>query len=367
MMMVHQAKQRWILGGIVGAVGLWAGLVACSDGGVDDDATLGSESHWLVYCDVAQACGDGTCTCGVCSDACTTDADCSAIPGASVCVGAEDGCGVGVCGQACSTDADCAASGLSCQDGSCRASGQWVCDGLQQVDRDTRSIAVVHSPVAVSSRAVDCIDITPAIDGIYCAEEGAQLQAVQDPEEQVVSGVCYPGFGIGEQPPSEVFLDVEDGLLLSQFSSGVRVALGETELEGPLTVAAEGAVLRGEGVSATTLKGGLVLENNNARIRGLTIEGDLTLPDNANNIALSNCRITGNLIIQSNNAFVVDCIVLGDLDLRGDNATLARVDIGGVFDRDSSPAHCLGVASLQMGGDDDDDDDDDDEDGIFCP
>ena len=335
-------RQGWNPTIAVLALLLMAPLFACSED--ESEPTLGSESHWLVYCDAAEACGDGACTCGVCSDGCDADADCGGVPGAEVCVGPRDGCGVGVCAAACETDADCAEAGLSCQDGACVTGGQWVCDGLQRVDESADGVTRVSSSVTVDSTAADCVDVSSAISGGFCSEDGAQVEAIQDPSGAIVHGVCYPGFGVGEQPSEEVFEDDgSGGQLIAQNNAGARVALGEGTLAGPLTLEAERVVLRGEGVGVTVIDGDVVINSNNARLRGLDIDGSVTIGRSSNGAALTDCRITGDLTLESNRVTLINCVVLGDVTFDGNNITATQLDVGGAWNADRDPAHCLSV------------------------
>ena len=83
-------------------------ISACSDPGQAPSA--GSNSNWLVPCDVDADCGSATsCECGACTVGCETDADCAALEGAR-CTTASSAltaqCGVsrpvaGICQPAC--------------------------------------------------------------------------------------------------------------------------------------------------------------------------------------------------------------------------------------------------------------------------
>ncbi len=89
----------------------------------------GSETNFLKSCDAG--CGDGlSCICGVCTRACSSDAECTSLASAAECV-AETASGSGescsgnpaaICDLACRENADCAALGNSfaCQDDHCR-------------------------------------------------------------------------------------------------------------------------------------------------------------------------------------------------------------------------------------------------------
>jgi O-glycosyl hydrolase len=56
-----------------------------------------SQTNWLRTCESARDCGELSCLCGVCTEPCTTDAECSRTPGAS-CLPAEHSGAIAVCG-----------------------------------------------------------------------------------------------------------------------------------------------------------------------------------------------------------------------------------------------------------------------------
>jgi len=93
----------------------WTG--ACSS-----DVTTGdSESHFLAFC-TPGGCGSGLeCLCGVCTKACTSDANCSAL-GNATCV-VRSGCSTPKsCDVPCHTSGDCSsAAGSACVGGYCRS------------------------------------------------------------------------------------------------------------------------------------------------------------------------------------------------------------------------------------------------------
>lgn len=79
-----------------------------------------SSTHWLLTCTEDDECGEYSCQCGVCTDACSADEECSALPGAE-CASLE-GCGLGsaasVCTIACREHSDCG-EGFYCRNGGC--------------------------------------------------------------------------------------------------------------------------------------------------------------------------------------------------------------------------------------------------------
>src|SRR5262245_60787640 len=104
---------------LVRVVGAVIALVAagCND---SHTASAGSESHFLERCLNDASCGVLDCIANVCTRACTTDAVCDDVSGASACMEASSGAPT-TCEVACGGDDDCGAgTGLTCRAGVCR-------------------------------------------------------------------------------------------------------------------------------------------------------------------------------------------------------------------------------------------------------
>lgn len=111
-------------GNVLSAVALAAALtvaVACSS----PEPQTGTNTNWMARCNADPDCRTGTCRCGVCTRACSSARDCSAIVG-TTCVQGSDApvsCTLpsASCLLECTKDADCAASGEGavCGRGTC--------------------------------------------------------------------------------------------------------------------------------------------------------------------------------------------------------------------------------------------------------
>ena len=127
--------------------------------------------------------------------------------------------------------------------------------------------------------------------------------------------------------------------------SGAVVTFDESTdgepIEGDLQVDGERMTLWGNGVDETILDGTLTLASNNSRVRGLTVTGDLVVARNSNNVAISQCRVYGDLIIRGNGAVVMGCEVFGDLRVEGNGSVLAHDGVGGALEQDRG--ECYGV------------------------
>src|SRR4051812_50162097 len=81
------------LSALVLAVLVLAG--ACHD---ESGPSAGTETNWLGACERDAECGVGQCVCGICSLACTTDADCLPEGPQAVCATADSAAAQAVCG-----------------------------------------------------------------------------------------------------------------------------------------------------------------------------------------------------------------------------------------------------------------------------
>lgn len=109
---------------------LLALLLACACRAEPTRPETGSETHFLSFCAAGGACeNDLNCVCGVCTEPCSSGADCSALSVAVECVAVDTEASGAVCDDAvmacdvaCSDDADCAplSTGHRCDRGQCR-------------------------------------------------------------------------------------------------------------------------------------------------------------------------------------------------------------------------------------------------------
>lgn len=106
---------------IAAGFGALSGASGC---GRAESSRMDSETHWLTSCDSDLDCGTGSCECGVCTEACTSSADCSGLGVAGAeCVAQSGACGASTasasapsplgsaCLLPCVDDADCTGLG----------------------------------------------------------------------------------------------------------------------------------------------------------------------------------------------------------------------------------------------------------------
>ena len=109
-----RSGQRRVLGALALASGVLVGAeLACNP---SSGPQLGSQTNWLIQCDVTSECGKLACLCGACTQACDAGA-CDDLPG-SVCVPQSDPGVVALCGGDAAESALCLPR---CDDGFCES------------------------------------------------------------------------------------------------------------------------------------------------------------------------------------------------------------------------------------------------------
>ena len=175
------------------------------------------------------------------------------------------------------------------------------------VGTDSNGNTIVGSTATLAEN--DCIllgddCITPEAAGRFCEGEGGPIDVIVV-DGKVVEVVCYPAANdAGDEDTLEIGGD-------GDVIDGNNVAV------------------YGNGADNTVLRGNVVLDGNNVRLRGLTIDGDLTLAKN--NLAAVFVVVTGNVIITGNNNVLAGSVVFGDLTVGGNNTILVQNGIGGAF------------------------------------
>ncbi len=160
-----------------------------------------------------------------------------------------------------------------------------------------------------------CVDLAD-VDGRYCDDPNAQADVFLDDAGEVISVVCYPPIDDGTDV-EELQTDADGNITLPSNQNGTVITFPEDSdgepLSGNIKLDGERVVLYGNGVNKTIVSGNIDLASNNARIRGLTVQGNVTFESNSNNSSLALCRIEGNLHIESNGATVASCEVFGNV------------------------------------------------------
>lgn len=192
----------------------------------------------------------------------------------------------------------------------------------------------------------DCVDIGD-LKQQECGDRYAQADIVIV-EGQVVKVICYPPKSEG-RPIDELGIAPDGSVELPQNENGAIItfdpATDGKSIVGNVRLDAERVVLIGNGVDKTIIGGNLNLASNNAHVRGLTIEGNVTIEKDSNNNSITFCRIYGNLEIEGNGATVINCDVFGNVKVNGNGATLLGLRVAGNFDGGSG-ATCKGNVAI---------------------
>ena len=149
---------------------------------------------------------------------------------------------------------------------------------------------------------------------------------------KVVEIVCYPP--ANEAGDEDTFEVVGSGNIdIPQNANNTTVTFGDDTngetIEGDLVIDGNNVAVYGNGVDETVLHGNVVLDGNNVRLRGLTIDGDLTLAKN--NLAAVFVVVTGNVIITGNNSVFAGSAVFGDVTINGNNTIFVQNHIAGAL------------------------------------
>lgn len=175
-----------------------------------------------------------------------------------------------------------------------------------------------------------CVDLDEAT-GHYCGDEGAQADVVVV-DGEVVEVICYPPAEDGSDI-RETEVDEGGTTQVPQTESGTIVVFPE-ETDGQaivddMHIEAVRTTIFGNGPDNTIIDGNLSVASNNSRVRGVTITGDASYELNANNSAISFCRIEKSLTVISSGFAALNCQVFGDVNVSGSGATLTNIGVQG--------------------------------------
>ncbi len=298
----------------------------------DDDPKVGGESHFLT-CEVASDCAVGDCVCGVCAELCA-DGGCAA---GQVCVAADSACPASLCAPESTCEADGCPSGLVCQDSVCRKPGQFLCGGTVEVE------SLAEGTEYYRGRLPEALEDTCALaglDGPFCDAE---------------FGAIYAIFAGGDDGDAVWCVDT-DAARVAAGGSGVvlagkselglaqgRHALVDGAIDGPRVVVV------GAGHALTTLTGALSCEGSQARVVGLTLDGDVHVTPSANGVALIDVVITGDLVVEANNFALLNSRVEGEVRIEGNNASLVASEFVSRPELLEAPALCVGSHEVSEG------------------
>jgi hypothetical protein len=216
-------------------------------------------------------------------------------------------------------------------DGSAGDSGFSGDVGSSQVLVGTPDGDVRATEVCVS----DTLCEVPEDTSDFCEREGGPVDLIFV-DGVLVDQVCYPPADDPERPV--VVLDgTESGdLEIVQMANKTTVVIDPSTngipIEGDVVVDGNNVAIYGNGPDNTILDGNVVLDGNNARLRGVTITGDLVLGKNRVAIVLS--RILGNVRLENmstNGSIFAENDIFGSFTSTSNENLFVGNDVSGEF------------------------------------
>jgi len=190
-----------------------------------------------------------------------------------------------------------------------------VIGGDEQADDDAKArYSVVATPDAdgcIDEAGDECL--RPQEE---CGDDGA-ADLLVDKKGRALTTLCYPTSGVAIE-------NIEGDL--SKVGNNTVFVLDDTDDEadvtGNVTLDGNNVTLYGRGPDVSVIGGDLHIDKNNARVRGVRIEGNVVI--DKNNPSLVDCVIEGDLTIHGNNVAVALCEVWGKVTVDGNNAYLVE-------------------------------------------
>jgi len=190
----------------------------------------------------------------------------------------------------------------------------------------------------------DCVEIGAQCvvveGGDFCERDGGPSDAIVV-DGEVVEVVCYPPPKDGA-PEVVVDADQDGDLDVPQNANNTTVTFDEATdgapIEGDITIDGNNVAIYGNGPENTIIQGDVVLDGNNVRLRGLTIDGNLTITKN--NQAAVLVVVTGDVRIEGNNDVFTASDVYGNLTVTQNNVVLVQNRVQGAFDAAGGNATC---------------------------
>jgi hypothetical protein len=177
-----------------------------------------------------------------------------------------------------------------------------------------------------------------------CGDVNAQADIVVV-DGKVVKVICYPPKGTGT-PIEEATVNNEGQTQLPQNESGKVVTFPAASdgkpIKGDVRLDGERTTLIGNGIDKTIIEGNLTIASNNAKIRGLTVLGNVVFEKNSNGNSISFCKVKGNVVVHANDITVIACQIFGNLEVDGNGSFLLSNGVGGAIVVSGSGETCSG-------------------------
>jgi len=205
--------------------------------------------------------------------------------------------------------------------------------------------ATPETPVLVGSFGADPGDVevcaneslctVPPVDSSnWCEREGGPVDLIYV-DGVLLDTICYPPAEDSERPV-ETVTDATGDIDVAQNANKTTVVFDEATdgipLEGDIVVDGNNVAIYGNGPDNTIIDGSVTLDGNNARLRGVTITGDLIL--SKNNVAIVLTRILGNVQLSgtaTNNSVFAENEIFGSFTSDSNNNILVGNAVLGEF------------------------------------
>jgi hypothetical protein len=134
----------------------------------------------------------------------------------------------------------------------------------------------------------------------WCERDGGPVDLIYV-DGEVVETICYPPAEDPERPLVTIDSTQMGNVDVVQMANKTTVVFSDdtngVPLVGDVSVDGNNVAIYGNGADNTIIDGNVTFDGNNARLRGLTITGDLIL--RKNNVAIVLCKILGNVVLET--------------------------------------------------------------------
>ena len=208
-------------------------------------------------------------------------------------------------------------------------------DKAKKSDR-TREVKTPDADACVDEAADSCVK--PQAD---CGDDGT-ADVLLDHEGKPLAVICYPRDGVAVE-------EVEGSL--AKVGNNTVFVLDDRDdgpdVTGNVTIDGNNVTLYGHGPDVSVIGGDLLIDKNNARVRGVRVRGDVII--DKNNPSLIDCVIEGDLTIRGNNVGVALCDVWGETRIEGNNAVLVEDRLASAPSLSGKNAVCAGSVKFADG------------------
>ena len=179
----------------------------------------------------------------------------------------------------------------------------------------------------------------PDRSGTFCERDGGPYDVVLA-DGDVVLVVCYPPDANGNH---SVVVNDNGTIMVPQNENNTTITFDMgtdgIPIDADMVIEGNNVAVYGNGVEETVLHGDVVLAGNTVRLRGLTIDGNLTLPNN--DVAAVFVRVTGTVRMSGNNGVLAGSDVFGELTVTSNSVVLVQNRIQGAVDVDGNDGVCI--------------------------